>query len=420
LVLLAWIVGGLLTLAGALTYAELGAAMPEAGGQYVYMREAYGPLPAFLYGWVLFTVYMSGGIAALAVAFAEYFGYFFPALSTKSVILPVQVSLPGIVFEYNLSAGQLVAAAAIAFLSLVNYFGLAVGKTIQNSLTVLKIGILLGFIILGFSIGTGQPFDLQLAPADVGFGRIIIGMGIALVAVAWAFDGWNNITLVAGEVRNPQRNIPLSLIVGTLIATVLYVLMNYLYFWALPIGDVVGVVRIAEKASTVLFRGAAAAVVSAAVVVSTFSALNGSIIVGPRVYYAMARDRLFFRRMAAVHPRFRTPGFAIAVQAVWSAVIALSGTFEQIITFAMFVSIMFWIAAAATVFTLRRKRPEMPRPYRTWGYPVVPIIFIVASAGILLDTLFERPAESLAGIALTLAGALVYAFWKKRAAGMNP
>ncbi len=413
-VLLAWIFGGLLTLAGALTYAELGAAMPEAGGQYVYMREAYGPLPGFLYGWVLFSVYMTGGIAALGAAFAEYLGYFFPALSTSNYLLRIDLDFFIPQGNYALSAGQIVAVAAIILLSILNYFGLTLGKIVQNSLTVLKIGILLAFIVIGFSVGTGQPFDLDFAPASFGLGQLIVGFGVALVAVSWAFDGWNNVIFVAGEVKKPHRNVPMSLILGTLTATVLYALVNYLYFWALPIEEVVGVVRIAEKASTALFGGTAAAVVSAAVVVSTFGAMNGSIIVGPRVYYAMAKDNLFFKRMAEVHPRFRTPGFAILIQAIWSSLIALSGTFEQIITFAMFVSIMFWIAAAASVFTLRKKHPEMPRPYKTWGYPVVPLIFIFASAGILLDTLIEKPIESLAGIALTLVGIPLYFYWKNK------
>jgi APA family basic amino acid/polyamine antiporter len=414
LVLLAWVVGGLITLLGALTYAELGAAMPEAGGQYVYMREAYGPLSGFLYGWVLFAVYMTGGIAALGAAFAEYLGYFFPALGTGNFLLRIDLGFLLRGREYALSAGQIVGVVAIILLSILNYFGLALGKIVQNSLTVLKIGILVAFIVIGFAVGKGQPFDLDFTPAGFGLGRLMIGFGVALVAVSWAFDGWNNVIFVAGEVKKPHRNVPASLVLGTLIATVLYALVNYLYFWALPVEQVVGVVRIAEKASTALFGGPAAAVVSAAVVVSSFGAMNGSIIVGPRVYYAMARDNLFFKRMAEVHPRFRTPGFAILIQAVWSSLIALSGTFEQIITFAMFVSIMFWIAAAASVFTLRKKRPDMPRPYKTWGYPVVPLIFILASAGILFDTLIEKPIESLAGIALTLVGIPLYFYWKHK------
>jgi APA family basic amino acid/polyamine antiporter len=241
-----------------------------------------------------------------------------------------------------------------------------------------------------------------------------MGFGVALVAVIWAFDGWNNVNFVAGEIRDPRRNLPLALILGTLLITVLYVLINIVYFYALPIGEMTGEVRIAEKATSALLGTSTGALVSAAVMVSVFGSLNGSILTGPRVYYAMARDGLFFRRVDRVHPRFRTPGFAIAIQAVWASLLTLIGTFEQIFTFAMFMAILFWIAAAAAVFTLRHKRPDLPRPYKVWGYPVVPVLFILASSGILLNTLIEKPVEALAGIALTLAGIPVYFFWKNK------
>jgi APA family basic amino acid/polyamine antiporter len=242
----------------------------------------------------------------------------------------------------------------------------------------------------------------------------MMGFGLALIAVAWAFDGWNNINYVAGEIKNPQRNLPRALILGTLSVTVLYVLVNYIYLYALPINELSGTVRVAEKSATVLFGGSWAAIISAAVVISTFGSLNGSILTGPRVFYAMAKDKIFFQRVGNVHPRFRTPWFAIVIQAVWSGILVLSGTFEQLITFAMFVSIIFWIAAAASVFTLRKKYPDLPRPYKTWGYPVIPFIFIVASSGILINTLIEKPVESFAGVVITIIGIPVYFFWKRK------
>lgn len=416
LILLAWIVGGLLTLAGALTFAELGAAMPEAGGQYVYLREAYGPLFGFLFGWIVFLVYMTGGIAALAVAFAEYFGSFFPSLSNQSIIFSTSIHVSNQTLSYSLSVGQIVAIASILFLSTCNYIGLVFGKTIQNVFTVVKIGIVIVFISIGFTLGKGLPIDFSLHPELPGmsFGQLTIGFGLSLVAVSWAFDGWNNVNFVAGEIRNPKRNLPLALILGTVGITVLYVLTNVIYLYALPIEEIVGVVRIAEKSSVALFGGKAAVFISLAVLISVFGALNGSILAGPRVYYAMAKDRLFFQRVAKVHPRFRTPSFAILIQAVWSCVLALSGTFEQIITFVIFVSVIFWIAATASVFTLRRKYPDLPRPYKTWGYPVVPVLFIIASSGILLNTLIEKPTESLAGVGLTVIGIPVYYYWKRK------
>lgn len=417
LILLAWIVGGLLTLAGALTYAELGAAMPEAGGQYVYLKKAYGPLPGFLFGWLSFTVYMAGGIAALAVAFAEYYGYFFPALSTKQIIYSANLVFFNYTYEYSLSVGQFVAVAAIILLSLFNYVGVGLGKGIQNFLTVIKIGILAVFIILGFTIGQGSTVDITHIPPEMSFAQIFIGFGVALIAVSWAFDGWNNINFVAGEIRNPKRNLPAVLILGTLCITVLYVLINYIYLWSLPVDQIVGVETIAEKSAAALFGGPAPAIISAAVIVSVIGALNGSILVGPRIYYAMAKDKLFFKGVAKVNTKYRTPGFAIALQAVWSSALALSGTFNQILTFAMFINIAFWIAATASVFTLRKKFPEMPRPYKTWGYPVVPILFIITSAGILINTLIDKPIESLAGIMLTAIGIPVYYLWKRRIQG---
>lgn len=414
LILLVWVVGGLLTLAGALTYGELGAALPEAGGQYVYIREAYGSLPGFLFGWVMFLVYQTGGIAGLALAFSEYFGYFFPSLSTDKIILSQSLPVFGKSLIYSLSAGQLVGVLSIALLSFLNYIGVGFGKTVQNLLTVLKIGIILIIIILGFSIGKGTAVDFTLDPRNFGFSHLLIGFGVSLIAVSWAFDGWNNVNFVAGEIKNPQRNLPKVLILGTLITTVLYVLINYIYLYALPIDQMAGEVRIAEKATSVLFGAGTAGLISAIVIISTFGSLNGSILTGPRVFYAMANDGLFFKKVAKVHPRFHTPGFSIFIQALWASLLTLVGTFEQIFTFAMFVSIIFWIAAAASVFTLRKKRPDLPRPYKTWGYPYVPAVFIAASFGILFNTLLEKPVEALAGLALTALGIPAYFIWKHR------
>jgi len=414
LILLAWTAGGLLTLAGALTYAELGASMPEAGGQYVYLREAYGSLAGFLFGWVLFSVYMTGGIAALAAAFAEYFGRFFPTLSTKHIIFSEVINFFSYRIKLSLSFGQLVGVAVIVILSLFNFIGLGWGKAIQNLLTIVKIGALAAIIILGFSIGKGTAPDFSIHSSGLSFSQLVIGFGVALVAVSWAFDGWNNINFVAGEIKNPKHTLPYSLVLGTVIITALYVLVNYMYLYALPIDNITGVVRIAEKASGTLFGQKAAGLISAVVLISTFGSLNGSILTGPRVYYAMARDKLFFRKVAEVHPRFRTPGFSILIQAVWASLLTLIGTFEQVFTFAMFVAIMFWIAAAASVFRLRKKFPRLPRPYKTWGYPVVPALFIIASFGILLNTLIEKPFEAAAGLGLTAIGIPVYYYWKKK------
>jgi APA family basic amino acid/polyamine antiporter len=407
-------VGGVLILAGALTYAELGTAMPEAGGQYVYLREAYGPLSGFLFGWKMFLVNMTGAIAALGMAFAEYFGHFFPSLSTQNSVFSTSVNLFGKRLQYNLSAGQLTAILIILILSAFNYIGVKYGKTLQNVLTVVKIGTILAFVFFCVTTGKKIPIDFSSNPSGLGFWQLFFGFGIALVAVFWAFDGWNNINYVAEEIKNPKRNLTFALVFGTLLITFLYVLMNVAYFLALPVNEMQGMVRIAEKATTALHGPAAAGFISGLVLVSVLGALNGAIFAGPRVYYALARDRLFFKRVAKIHPRFQTPSFAILLQALWASILALTGSFEQLFTFAMFVGILFWIAAAASVFTLRKKFPDLPRPYKTWGYPLVPMVFIITLSGVLLSALLKRPVQSLTGLGITMIGIPVYYWWKKK------
>lgn len=413
LIMLAWAIGGMLTLAGALTFAELGAAMPEAGGPYVYLREAYGPVWGFLFGWNLFLVSMGGAVAALAVGLAEYLGYFFPWVSTENVAL----SLPGGVFE--ISTLQLVALAAILGLSAVHYVGVGYAKGIQNVATVLKIGTLVAFIALGPTIGQGMGFDTSLNPGDLDPGGLLTGVGVALIAVFWAFDGWHNVTYIAGEIREPGKRLPITLVSGTVLITGLYLLVNWVYLSALPVSELAGQVRVAETTATALFGPTGARLISAAVIVSIFGALNGAIFVAPRVYFAMARDGLFFQTIGRVHPRFGTPAMAIVAQAGWAGLLALTGSFEQLFTYVMFLTLFFWVAATSAVFRLRRKRPDMPRPYRTWGYPVVPVIFVVMISGILINTLFTRPVQSLAGIGIAALGLPVYVYWQRWAGGSS-
>ena len=411
LLLLAWIVGGLLSLAGALTYAELGAAMPLAGGQYVYLREAYGPLSGFLFGWIMFLVYQTGSIAAVAVGFAEYLGYFFPSIAIQRILFTT--SIFGL--NYTLSAGQLIAILSIILLSILNYGGLGFGSLIQNAFTVLKVGAIAALVVLGFTIGRGGEIDFSLAPAGTSTTGLVGAFGVAMIAVLWTYDGWNNINFTAGEIKNPKRNLPLSLLLGTLAICAIYVAVNYVYLYALPINELKGVTRVAEKAATGLFGPTAASFISAAVVISTFGCVNGMILTGPRVYYAMAKDNLFFRKVSQVHPRFKTPGFSIFVQAVWSSLLVFSGTYEQLFTYVVFAALLFYLWAAASVFTLRRKFPHLERPYKVWGYPVVPALYILASVWILINTLVERPVESLAGMGIVAVGIPVYYYWKRKA-----
>lgn len=409
LLLAVWTVGGLLTIAGALTFAELAAAMPEAGGQYVYLRRAYGPLPAFLFGWLTFVVYQTGAIAGTAVGFAEYLGYFVPQLGTARTVLAFSAGSTA----FRVSAGQLAACAGIVGLTIVNVRGLYIGSLVQNVLTLVKIAAISAFVIFGFVLGFGAQTSTQPPPPPGSF-SVVHGFGVALIAVLWTYDGWNNLTFSASEVRKPERTLPLALIFGTLIVTLLYVMTNAAYLYALPIEEVRGETRIAEKAASALFGAKGAALIAAAVLVCTLGATNGVILTTARVFFAMARDGLFFKSVGRVHPRFHTPHVSLWLQCAWSCALALSGSYDQLITSSIFAGLLTYLAATGAVFQLRRREPDMPRPYRTWGYPIAPALFMLAIAAIIVNTLIQRPVESLSGLGLLFLGLPVYFFWSRR------
>ena len=405
LILIVWLLGGLQMLAGALTYAELGAAMPKAGGQYVYLREAYGSLPAFLFGWVAFIAYLTGTNAAIAVAVAEHLGSFYPSISTHNIVIG---------FDYfSISGGQIFAISLILILSFINYLGILFGKWIQNVFTILKIGSILFFALAGLFISTGNHIDFSINPTSMSIGSILTGMGIALVAVTWTVGGWEYVTFAAGEIKNPKKNLPLALIIGTVVILVLYIIINIAYLKVLPMDSLIGELKVGEATAKSLYGPGIAGAFVVVVIISMFGSLNGNILVGPRISYAMAKDKLFFSKAADVHPKFHTPGNAIMIQGLWASVLALSGTFEEIITLVVFVNFMMWIAASSTVFVLRKKQPELERPYKVWGYPYVPAFFIIFSSAIMINTFFESPQQSLMGIGLTLLGIPAYLYWKK-------
>ena len=405
LILIVWLLGGLQMLAGALTYAELGAAMPKAGGQYVYLREAYGSLPAFLFGWVAFIAYLTGTNAAIAVAVAEHLGSFYPSISNHNIVIG---------FDYfSISGGQIFAISLILILSFINYLGILFGKWIQNVFTILKIGSILFFALAGLFISTGNHIDFSINPTSMSIGSILTGMGIALVAVTWTVGGWEYVTFAAGEIKNPKKNLPLALIIGTALILVLYIMINIAYLKVLPMDSLIGELKVGEATAKSLYGPGIAGAFVVVVIISMFGSLNGNILVGPRISYAMAKDELFFSKAADVHPKFHTPGNAIMIQGFWAAVLVLSGTFEEIITLVVFVNFMMWIAASSTVFVLRKKQPELERPYKVWGYPYVPAFFIIFSSAIMINTFFESPQQSLMGIGLTLLGIPAYLYWKK-------
>ncbi|MBI1357295.1 MAG: amino acid permease [Acidobacteria bacterium] len=408
MVLVVFVAGGLLSLAGALTYAELGAAMPEAGGEYIYLREAYGPMWSFLYGWTHFWVAKSGSIAALATAFFYYLANFWPRLERVWFTLPIPLGDGG--GPLPISYGQILAMGLILGLGGVNFFGVKAGGRVQSAITILKIGLILGIVLLTAAFGGGSAENWSSQTAHVGG---VSGFFAALVAALWAYDGWNNVTMASGEVRDPHRNIPRALIGGVLTVIAVYLAVNVAYFYSLDADSVAASERVASDAARRFLGERGADAVSLAAMISIFAALNGSILSGARVPYAMARDGFFLESMAAVHPQFRTPHVAIAALSTWAALLVLSGRYDQLYTYVIFASWILYGLSAASVFVLRRKRPDLERPYRALGYPAVPAAFVVVAAALVGMTLVTSPRESLLGLALILLGAPFY-FWRKR------
>jgi len=404
-----WIAGGLLALAGALAYAELSTAMPEAGGEYVYLREAYGPFWGFVYGWTQMWVAKSGSVATLATAFFYYLANFRPSLEGVLCAVPLPFGPEGGPLEIRY--GQLLAIVVILSLGLVNYFGLKVGSGLQITVTIVKVALIAGTI----GVGLLAP----LPPRAAASGAVSAtggwaGFFAALVAALWAYDGWNNLTMVSGEVRDPQRNLPPSLIVGTVVVVALYLATNLAYFRVLSPGEVAGTNRVAAAMMARILGAPGAAAVSVAAMISIFAALNGSILSGARVPYAMARDGLFFKAAGKVHPAYHSPSVSILLMSGWSALLVLSGRYEQLFTYVIFANWILYGMTAASVIVLRRKRPEIPRPYRTPGYPVLPALFVLMAAGLVLSTLIKSPRESVLGLTFIVAGIPFYLRWKRR------
>ena len=407
LIIAAWVAGGVLALTGGLTYAEMGSMYPRSGGVYVYLREGFGPLVAFLYGWAALLVFFSGGIAAVAVGFSDYVSYFVPALSTSSVLW----SLATPAGTWTVSAAQIVAVVAIAALAAINYVGVKSGNLVNVVLTIAKVMGLAALPVLALVASQTTPAWVPVVPPGVT--RPLAGFGIAMIAVLWTNDAWYCVTWIAGEMKNPQRDLPRALLIGISLLTLIYVVVNVAYFYALPISDLKGVSRVAERAATALAGVNGARLVALTVVVSTFGCDAAAILAGARLLFAMARDGVFLPAAAKVHPVYRTPHVAIVALSAWSAVLALSGTYEQLFTYVMFSSILLHMVGAIALFRLRRTRPDHPRPYRVWGYPYVPAVFILASTAFVLNTLREKPTESFAGLGLLALGLPVYWYFKR-------
>jgi APA family basic amino acid/polyamine antiporter len=391
--LLVWLVGGALSLIGALTYGELGAMLPEAGGGYVYIREAFGPLPAFLLGWTLFLVIGTGSMATLAVAFSNYLRQF---------------------IDLGPIGAKLAAVLMIAVVGAVNVKGTRDSARVQSWSTAIKVGAILLVSVAALALGHGLP-AARAHSFTAPFGLpLLSGVGLATIGVLWAYEGWSNVAASAGEAIDPQRTFPFGIVVGTVALIGIYLVANIGYLAALGPEGVAGSDRVAAEAVSALFGPAAGRLIAAAILVSMFSATNGLILTTSRVYYAMARDGLFFRRLAEVHPRFGTPAFAIAAGSAWAMLLAATGSFEKLFTYVIFAAWIFYALGVGSVLVLRARRPDAPRPFRVPGYPVTPWLFILAAAAIVVNTIVARPERPLYGLGIILTGVPVYFWWRRR------
>jgi len=393
MIIIVWVVGGIVSLFGALSVAELGTMMPRAGGMYVYLKEAYSPLWGFLYGWTAFLVISTASIAAVAVTFATYLGYFFPL--TPSAIKAIAIS-------------------SIILLTIINCFGIKVGAIVQNGFTILKIAALFGLVALSFLLSGGSVSNFSPVLPSIPLAGLAGPFILAMVAVLWSYDGWIEITYVAGEVKNPQRTLPRALAAGTGIVIVVYLLIASAVMYVLPMQDVAQSSIVLSDVAVKTMGTGGAIFISIAVIISTFGTNNGFIFTCPRIYYAMAKEGLFFSWLGTLHPKYETPIASLIVQGILASLLILSGTYDQLTTYVVFASFLFYGMSAGAVILLRRRLPDFPRSYKTWGYPFTPIIFIIFSLYLVISTIIENPRDALIGAGIILAGIPAYLYWKKR------
>ncbi|MGD0695052.1 MAG: amino acid permease [Terriglobia bacterium] len=432
LLLLTWVLSGLMTVTAAVTYGELAAMMPKAGGQYVYLREAFGPLFGFLYGWTMFLVIQTGTIAAVAVAFGKFLGVFMPWVSAQNILVDLgTVNLFGHATALTFSSQQLVAILGVFFLSVLNIFGVRTGASVQNVFTTLKVGALLALVFVGLwwgsshaasqtnSQGFWQGSHWDLATLTI--------VSVALVGPLFSSDAWNNVTFTGAEVVNPKRNLPLALALGTLTICVLYFACNWIYVQVLPFYGTPGGSgplergiqyaaedRVATAAMQVIFGARGEGLMAAAIMISTFGCMNGLILTGARVYYAMSKDGLFFSSVGRVNPKFHTPAVSLMVQAVWAAMLTLSGTYNELLDYVIFAVMLFYILTIAGLFWLRRTRPDAPRPYRAIGYPALPALYIVFALFVEWALLTHKAVRSVTGLSIVAVGVPIYFLWRRR------
>ncbi len=459
----AWVLTAVLTMIGALSYGELAAMMPKAGGQYVYLRESLGPLWGFLYGWTLFLVIQTGTIAAVCVAFGKFLGVFFPSISTTRWLwhiahVPALQVGPMVVgnMEIGVNTANLTAITVVIFLAVVNIFGVKLGALIQNVFTTAKALSLAGLILLAFTVGRSETAitanfgagwsefwknagwdSLHSVQVGVGGPLVLVNVFVILAVVQvgslFSADAWNNITFTAGEVKNPKRNIPLSLVLGTGFVLAVYFLVSLGYLLVLPLhGDVNGATamargiqyatedRVATAVLGQIFHSGGAGLMAAAILISTFGCANGMSLAGARVYYAMSRDGLFFKSVGKLHPRYNTPAVGLLVQAAWATMLCISGSYSQLLDYIIFAVLVFYILTIAGLFVLRFKKPDAARPYKALGYPLLPALYIVLASWICVVLLRYKPQYTWPGLVLVLLGIPVYLFWSRRSASQSP
>lgn len=441
----AWLVTGFMTIVGALSYGELAAMMPRAGGQYVYLRESLGPLWGFLYGWTLFLVIQTGTVAAVGVAFGKFLGHFFPSVSAANWIWhiahvpPIHIG-PMVLgnMDVGLNTQNLAGIVIVVVLTVVNIFGLKTGAFVQNVFTIAKVSALLGFVLAGIfvgrnaaavaanftnfwrnaSLGAQHGVEVGVGGATVMVGTLTI-LAVVQTGSLFSADAWNNVTFTAGEVRNPRRNLPLSLALGTGVVIALYIAANFIYLSVLPLEAIKTAAndRVGTAAMQQMFGGTGASLMAIAILLSTFGCCNGLILAGARVYYAMAKDGLFFKRVGVIHPRYKTPAFSLVVQGVWTCLLCLSGSYGQLLDYIIFAVLIFYILTIGGLFVLRYRKPEAERPYRAIGYPVLPAIYIVMALFIDVVLLRYKPQYTWPGLMIVLLGIPVYLVWSRRSTG---
>lgn len=424
LLLVVWAIAGVLTVIGALSYAELAAAMPHAGGQYVFLREAFGKLPAFLYGWSLFLVIGTGVVAAVSVAFAKFMGIIVPSISASNVVFQIG--------PVAISTQRLVAMAVIAILTYVNCRGVREGAIVQNVFAFLKTAAIIILLVCGLTIGrneavTAANFTNMFRESPGGFG-MLTAIGTAMVGALFAMDSWAYVCFAAAEVKNPRRNLPRALLFGTGLVCIIYLLVNLSYMSVLPLaGDPNGADamsrgiqfaaedRVATAVAHMILGNSALIVIAAAIMISTFGCVNGNILMCARLYYAMAKDRLFFKSVSHIHPKTHVPVRALIVGGIWSCGLTLTGSYSELLDYIIFATLIFYALTIAGVIVLRRKRPDLKRPYMAWGYPWLQIIYIAASLSIALDLLIYKPTYTWPGLIIVMSGVPVFYIWQWRA-----